>query len=83
MTNISSIKSWMASHEDEMLSDIKTGVDIAPLDAVSVYDPEDLERTARGFDAVLRDYLWEYSRSGMRAAVYQDIDAFLASYLNV
>ena len=65
---------------DEMLSDIRSRVDICPLDAVSVYDPEDLERTARGFDAVLRDYLWEYSRSGMRAAVYQDIDAFLAAY---
>ena len=66
---------------DEMLSDIRNGVDIGPLDAVSVYDPEDLERTAEGFDAVLRAYLREYSRAGMKAAVYQDIDAFLAAYL--
>ena len=66
---------------DEMLSDIRNEVDIDPPDAVSVYDPEDPERTARGFDAVLHAYLQEYSRAGMRAAVYQDIDAFLAAYL--
>ena len=65
---------------DEMLSDIRSEVDIDRSDAVSVYDPEDLEKTAGGFDAVLRDYLREYSRAGMRAAVYPDIDAFLAAY---
>ncbi len=66
---------------DEMLSDIRSGVDIGPLDAVSVYDPEDLDKTARGFEAVLRAYLREYGRAGLKAAVYQDIDAFLAAYL--
>ena len=65
---------------DEMLSDIRSEVDIARPDAVSAYDPEDLEKTAGGFDAVLRDYLQEYGRAGMRAAVYPDIDAFLAAY---
>ena len=66
---------------DEMLSGIRSEVDIGPLDAVSVYDPEDLDHTAMGFDAVLRDYLREYNRAGMRAAVYPNIDAFLAAYL--
>ena len=66
---------------DEMLSDIRSGVDISPLNAVSVYDPEDLGKTASGFDDVLRAYLQEYNRAGMKAAVYQDIDAFLAAYL--
>ena len=66
---------------DEMLSDIRSGVDIGPLNAVSVYDPEDLEKTARGFDGILRAYLREYKRAGMRAAVYPDIEAFLAAYL--
>ena len=66
---------------DEMLSDIRSGAAIGPLDALSVYDPEDLENTSRGFDGVLRDYLREYSRAGVQAAVYPDIDAFLAAYL--
>ena len=66
---------------DEMLSDIRSEVDIGPLDAVSAYDPEDLERTAEGFDTVLQAYLREYGRAGMKAAVYPDIDAFLTAYL--
>ena len=66
---------------DAMLSDIRSGVDIGPLDAVSIYDPEDLKKTAAGFDAVLRAYLREYGRAGMRLAVYPDLDAFLAAYL--
>ena len=65
---------------DEMLSDIRNEVDVDPLNAVSVYDPEDLDKTAKGFDAVLRAYLREYSKTGMKAAVYHDIDAFLAAY---
>ena len=65
---------------DEMLADIRKEVDIGQLEAISVYDPDDLELTARGFDAVLRAYLREYRRAGMKAAVYQDIDAFLAAY---
>ena len=66
---------------DGMLSDIRSGAAIGPLDAISVYDPEDLDGTAGGFDAVLRAYLREYGRAGMSAAVYPDIDAFLAAYL--
>ena len=66
---------------DAMLSDIGTGIDIGLLDAVSAYAPENLERTASGFDSVLRDYLREYGRAGMRAEIYPDIDAFLAAYL--
>ena len=66
---------------DEMLSDIRNSVDIGSLEAVSAYDPDDLEKTASGFDAVLHTYLQEYGRAGMRAAVYPDIDAFLAAYM--
>ena len=53
---------------DEMLSDIRSAIDVSPPDAVSVYCPEDLEKTAGGFDALLRAYLQEYDRAGMRAA---------------
>ena len=66
---------------DQMLSEIGSGVDISPLNAVSVYDPEDLEKTADGFDTVLNAYLQEYSRAGMKAAVYPDPDTFFAVYL--
>ena len=66
---------------DQMLSGIGSEVDIGPLDAVSVYDPKDLEKTARGFDDILSAYLRESSRAGIKAAIYPDIDAFLAAYL--
>ncbi len=65
---------------DEMLSDISGSVDIANYDALSAYDPGDLEKTAAGFDAVLRSYLREYEKAGLKPKVYPDADAFTAAY---
>ena len=66
---------------NEMIADIGSDVDICRYDALSVYDPGNLEKTAEGFDAVLRSYLREYEKAGLRPAVYRDADAFTAAYL--
>ena len=66
---------------DEMLSDIGSGTDIGAYDALSAYDPGDLKKTAGGFDALLKSYLREYEKAGLKARVYRDADAFIAAYL--
>ena len=67
---------------NEMLSEIADGVDIAAYDVLSVYDPEDLRKTAEEFDALLRDYLGEYRKAGWQEKRFRDIDAFAADYLS-
>ena len=66
---------------NEMLADIGSEVDIGSYDAVSVYDPEDLQKTAVGFEEILKTYLNEYERAGLKANRFSDIDAFIDSYL--
>ncbi len=65
-----------------MFSGIAGENDIASYDALSVYDPDDLQKTAEGFDALLRDYLREYRKAGLTEKRYSDIDAFTADYLS-
>ncbi len=66
---------------NEMLAGIGAEVDIAPYDALSVYDPDDLKKTAEGFDRLLQDYLREYEKAGIQAKRYADVDSFIAAYL--
>ncbi len=66
---------------NEMLNDIAGETDIGSYDVLSVYDPEDLDRSADGCDAVLRDYLREYEKAGLKPERYADIDLFLSAYL--
>ncbi len=66
---------------NEMLNDIANETDIGSYDVLSVYDPEDLDRSADGCDAVLRDYLREYEKAGLKPERYADIDSFLSAYL--
>ena len=65
---------------DEMLSGIGRETAIDAYDALSVYDPGDLQKTAEGFDAVLQAYSAEYRKAGLRAKRYPDADAFIAEY---
>ena len=65
----------------EMLNDIGSEVDIGTYDVLSVYDPGDLRKTADGFDRILRSYLHEYEKAGLRPARYADADAFAAAYM--
>ena len=48
---------------------------------LSAYDPGDLKKTAEGFDTILKDYLREYDKAGLKANRVPGIDAFIASYL--
>ncbi|MBO4368049.1 MAG: nucleotidyltransferase domain-containing protein [Clostridia bacterium] len=66
---------------NEMLNDIAGEADIGSYDVLSVYDPEDLDRSAAGCDLVLRDYLKEYEKAGLKPERYADIDSFISAYL--
>lgn len=65
----------------EMMADIGSEVDIGSYDVLSVYDPGDLSKTARGFDTVLSVYLQEYEKAGLSAKRFPNIDAFINAYL--
>ncbi len=64
-----------------MLNDIGGEADIGTYDVLSAYDPDDLRKTADGFDRLLRQYLREYEKAGLRPARYADVDAFISAYL--
>lgn len=66
---------------NEMLADIGSEADIGSYDAISVYDPNDLQKTAEGFEELLKTYLTEYERAGLKANRFSDIDAFIDVYL--
>lgn len=66
---------------NEMMSDISNEVDVGPFNALSVYDPGDLKKTADGFDEIMRQYLQEYEKAGLQVARYPDVDAFIGAYL--
>ena len=66
---------------DQMLSGIGSEVDIGSYDVLSVYEPGNLRKTAKGFETVQEDYLREYDRAGIKANRFPDLDAFIASYL--
>lgn len=66
---------------NEMMSGISSEVDIKSYDALSVYDPGNLRKTAEGFETLLKNYLQEYDRVGIKANRFPGLDAFVASYL--
>lgn len=66
---------------NEMMSGISSEVDIKSYDALSVYDPGNLRKTAEGFETLLKNYLQEYDRAGIKANRFPGLDAFVASYL--
>ena len=65
---------------DGMLSDISGETAIGAYDALAVYDPSDLKKTAEGFDKVLSAYAAEYRKAGLNIRRYPDADAFIAAY---
>ena len=66
---------------NEMMSGISSEVDIKSYDALSVYDPGNLRKTAEGFETLMKNYLQEYDRAGIKANRFPGLDAFVASYL--
>ena len=62
---------------NEMLADIGNSVDIGSYDVFAVYDPDDLKKTAAGFDCILETYSREYEKVGLKTEIYPDIDAFI------
>lgn len=66
---------------DAMLAEIGGEVSIDRYDVLGGYDAHDLHRTAEVFDGVLEGYLQEYTRVGLLANRYSDIDACVCAYL--
>ena len=65
---------------NEMIADIGSRADIGSYDAFAVYDPDDLKKTAEGFDRILETYRREYEKAGLKTEIYTDIDEFIAVY---
>ena len=65
---------------NEMITDISSEMEIGTYDVLSVYDPDDLKKTAEGFDRVLQEYLQEYKKAGIVPKRYENIDAFVDAY---
>lgn len=63
-----------------MFSEIDGEVCIDRYDVLGGYDPQDLHKTAKAYDSVLEKYLQEYSKVGLQANHYSDIDAFARGY---
>jgi len=65
---------------NSMLSEIGGETAIGLYDAFAAYDPQDLHKTARAYDGILREYLKEYEKAGIQPRHYPDIDAFALDY---
>ncbi len=63
-----------------MFSEIDCEVDIDRYDVLGGYDSQDLYKTARAYDDMLKDYLKEYRAAGIQVKHYSDIDAFVCDY---
>ncbi len=66
---------------NSMLNDIHSEVDIDKYDALSCYNPKDLNKTANAYDDILKNYLVEYNKVGIAEKRYIDIDSFVHNYL--
>lgn len=63
-----------------MLSETGFGGRDGKYDGFGFYDPEDLGRTALGFDDFLDRYLGEYDKAGIKPLRFPDIDSFAEYY---
>ena len=64
----------------EMMADIDSETEIGSYDVFAIYDPDDLKKTADGFDRILENYRQEYEKIGLKTETYPDIDAFITAY---
>ena len=68
---------------NEMMAEIGSRTEIGSYDVLAVYDPDDLKKTAEGFDRILKTYLQKYEKIGLKTETYPDIDAFISAYKEV
>ena len=54
---------------------------IEPLQAFSIYDPTDLQKTLEGFEGLLQEYLKNYKKVGLKPEKYENIEAWAAAYV--
>ena len=60
--------------------DLAGEFDMVHHDAVACFDPADLEKTAKAFDAILSAYCGEYEKAGLSLCSYKGIEQFEAAY---
>lgn len=63
-----------------MFQEIGSEVEMDSYDALKIWDAEDLQKTAKGYDKLLNAYLKEYQKAGIQAKHYSDIEAFVLDY---
>ena len=80
-TELNAIKQKFGDERRTKIESISGEVDVGTHDVLSIYDPGDLRKTAKGFDRILEQYLGEYEKAGLRPARYADVDSFISFYL--
>lgn len=63
-----------------MFFEMSSEADLGRYDVLNGYDPQDLHKTAKAYDDILREYLKEYEKAGIQVKRYSDIDAFVQAY---
>lgn len=61
--------------------DLADEFDMVRYDAIACFDPTDLQKTAKAFDAVLSAYCGEYEKAGLSLCSYKSIEQFEAAYI--
>ena len=87
-------KVWMAIERNDVhaslsalaslqsfFDDLADGLDMPRYDALSGFDPKDLEKTAKWFETTLINYGKEYEKAGMQLNFFASVEAFSAHYL--
>ena len=65
---------------NEMFSEINGEVNINRYNVLEGYDPQDLQKSAKAYEDILKEYLKEYRKAGIQVKHYSDIDAFVLDY---
>ncbi len=65
---------------NEMLSEISREVSISRYNALTGYNAQDLQKTAKAYDDILSAYQKEYEKAGIQVKHYSNIDTFVQNY---
>ncbi len=62
--------------------DLASGLDMPRYDALSTFDPKNLEKSALAYEAALKMYEEEYKKADMKLNRFDTVEAFSEHYLN-
>ena len=61
--------------------DLASGLDMPRYDALSDFDPDDLEKSANAYEKAIEEYSVEYKKAGMELNYFDSVDQFAEHYL--